>query len=133
MSAENPDDLFYCETHEWLRLDGGRATVGITRHAVDELSDLVHVDLPDEGDELAAGDAFGEIESVKAVSDLNAPVSGTVAEVNESLANDLERLKDDPYGQGWLIIIEGDADEMAAEAEKMMSAEDYAKHIGEDR
>lgn len=132
MSAEIPDDLWYSETHEWVRLDGGKATVGITLHAVEELSDLVHVDLPDEGDELAAGDTFGEIESVKAVSDLNAPVSGTIAEVNDDLSEDLERLKDDPYGDGWLVVIEGDADELAAETEKLMSAADYAKHIGTD-
>lgn len=101
----NPKDLKYTPTHEWVRLDGGTATVGITEHAAHALSDLVYLGLPAVGDKVAAGKSFGEIESVKAVSDLNAPVDGEVVEVNDALSDDLPTINHDPYGKGWLIKV----------------------------
>jgi len=101
----NPKDLKYTPTHEWVRLEGGTATVGITEHAAHALSDLVYLGLPSVGDKIAVGKSFGEIESVKAVSDLNAPVDGEVVEVNASLSDDLPTINHDPYGKGWLIKV----------------------------
>lgn len=101
----NPKDLKYTATHEWVRLDGATATVGITEHAAHALSDLVYLGLPAVGDKIAIGKSFGEIESVKAVSDLNAPVDGEVVEVNAALSDDLPTINNDPYGKGWLIKV----------------------------
>ena len=97
--------LRYAKTHEWLHVADGVGTIGITDFAVKELTDLVHVGLPNVGKQLAAGDIFGEVESVKAVSDLYAPVSGEVIEVNSNLPNDLDALSQDPFGRGWLMKI----------------------------
>ncbi|HLH69345.1 MAG TPA: glycine cleavage system protein GcvH [Candidatus Dormibacteraeota bacterium] len=99
-------ERYYTETHEWVTVDGGVATVGITDFAQAQLGDVVFIELPRVGRLLEAGDAFGVIESVKAASDLYCPVSGTVLEVNESLNDHPERVNQDPYGQGWLIRIE---------------------------
>ena len=99
----DPAALKYTTTHEWIHNDGDVATVGITDFAVKALTDLVYIDLPDVGRELGAGEAFGEVESVKAVSDLYVPATGTVIEVNESLPDDLDALSEDPYGRGWMI------------------------------
>ena len=101
----NPKDLKYTATHEWVRLEGGTATVGITEHAAHALSDLVYLGLPEVGAKITAGTSFGEIESVKAVSDLNAPVDGEVVEVNSALSDDLPTINHDPYGKGWLIKV----------------------------
>ena len=101
----NPKHLKYTATHEWVRLEGGTAIVGITEHAAHALSDLVYLGLPSVGDKVAAGKSFGEIESVKAVSYLNAPVDGEVVEVNSALSDDLPTINHDPYGKGWLIKI----------------------------
>jgi glycine cleavage system H protein len=98
-----PGELSYTKTHEWVRREGDIATVGITEHAQDELGDVVFVELPEEGATFSAGDSFGTIESVKAVSDLYAPVSGEVVEVNETLNDSPERVNEDPYGGGWMI------------------------------
>jgi glycine cleavage system H protein len=95
--------LKYQKTHEWVHVDGDTATIGITDFAVKELTDLVYIDLPDAGRNVSAGDTFGEVESVKAVSDLYAPVSGEVTDVNSALADDLAILSDDPYGKGWMV------------------------------
>lgn len=95
--------LKYAKTHEWLHLEGDIGTIGITDFAVKELTDLVYVGLPTVGKKFAKGDVFGEIESVKAVSDLYAPVSGEVIEVNSDLPNDLDALSQDAFGRGWLI------------------------------
>lgn len=95
--------LLYAESHEWALIEGDVCTVGITRFAVEQLTDIVYVELPDEGKEFGAGDAFGVIESVKAVSDLYAPVAGTVTEVNDTVADDPSLLSADPYEKGWLI------------------------------
>jgi len=96
-------NLKFTRSHEWLRLDGFTATVGITDFAVEALTDLVFVELPELGAVLAAGEIFGEVESVKAVSDLYAPVSGEVIEINTSLPDDLDALSEDPFGRGWMI------------------------------
>ena len=101
----NPSDLKYTETHEWVRLAGDTVTLGITEHAAHALSDLVFLGLPKKGDKVSAGKACGEIESVKAVSDINSPVDGEVLEVNSALADSLGDITSDPYGKGWLVKI----------------------------
>lgn len=101
-----PDDLAYSSDHEWIRADGGRAKVGITDYAQDALGDVVYVQLPEVGTSVSAGEAIAEVESTKSVSDIFAPVSGTIVEVNGDLADAPERLNDDPYGEGWMFVIE---------------------------
>lgn len=105
----NPEELLYAETHEWLHLaeqNGDKiATIGISAFAVEALTDLVYIQLPEVGQKVSVGESFGEVESVKAVSDLYSPIEGEVIEVNESLANDLEALSTDPYGKGWVAKI----------------------------
>lgn len=101
-----PDDLQYTRDHEWCRVQGNRATVGITDHAQDALGDIVYLELPAVGDEVKKGEAFGVVESTKAVSDLFAPVSGKVVEVNSPLADAPEAINEDPYEEGWMIQIE---------------------------
>lgn len=101
MSA--PSDLRYTRDHEWVRVDGDEATVGITQYAADQLGDIVFVELPDAGRDLAVAKAFGVVESVKAVSDLFAPLSGPVTGVNDALAGEPELVNSDPYGAGWMV------------------------------
>lgn len=101
-----PEDLRYSRDHEWVRVEGGRATIGITDYAQDALGDVVFVDLPEVGAAAAAGASISEVESTKSVSDIYAPVSGTIAEVNADLADAPERLNEDPYGEGWICVIE---------------------------
>jgi glycine cleavage system H protein len=103
--ADRPDDIQYTRTHEWVRVEGGVATVGITDFAVEHLGDLVFVDLPDDGAEVSAGDSVAEVESVKAVGEVYSPVSGEVIEVNADLAGDQSALASDPYGAGWLFKV----------------------------
>lgn len=98
-----PADLKYVKSHEWLRLEGDTATVGITDFAQSELGDVVYVDLPEAGRFLNAGDSFGSVESVKTVSDVYAPVAGEVIEVNAALGAQSELINEDPYGKGWMI------------------------------
>lgn len=100
-----PSDLKYTKSHEWVRVEGDVATIGITDFAQSELGDVVYVDLPTVGKALAVGDIFGSVESVKTVSDLYAPVPGEVVEVNSALANASENVNSDPYGDGWMIKI----------------------------
>ena len=100
-----PDDLRYSSDHEWVRLEDGKARVGITDYAQDALGDVVFVDLPEVGAAVAAGDSISEVESTKSVSDIYAPVAGTVAEVNTDLADAPERLNEDPYGEGWIFVL----------------------------
>ena len=107
-----PTDLQYTRDHEWVRLDGDVATVGITQYAADQLGDIVFVELPDVGRDLDAAKAFGVVESVKAVSDLYAPVAGEVVETNDGLAGSPELVNTDPYGAGWMIKVR-----LAADAE----------------
>lgn len=99
----DPNSLKYAKTHEWVSIEGDTATVGISDFAVKELTDLVFIDFPAIGAAFSAGDVFGEVESVKAVSDLYAPLAGEITEVNSSLENDLGVLSDDPFGKGWLV------------------------------
>jgi glycine cleavage system H protein len=101
----HPKHLRYATSHEWALSQGGTVTVGITSFAVDQLTDLVFVDLPRVGTSVRSGEAFGEVESVKAVAEINAPVSGQVVEVNAELPDHLDLLKEDPYGKGWMIKI----------------------------
>lgn len=101
-----PDDLRYTSDHEWARLEDGRVRVGITDYAQDSLGDVVFVQLPEPGTTVEAGAAMGEVESTKSVSDIYAPVSGTVVEVNGGLADAPQRLNEDPYGEGWICVVE---------------------------
>lgn len=120
---DTPDNLYYTEDHEWLRLDDGTATVGITDFAQSELGDIVFVEIEPEGSELGKNDIFGTVEAVKTVSELYMPVSGTIKAFNEELELAPERVNDDPYGDGWMVEIEL-ADE--SELEDLMDAEAYA-------
>lgn len=110
-----PDDLRYSSDHEWARVEDGRIRVGITDYAQDTLGDVVFVQAPDVGTKVGAGDSFGEVESTKSVSDIYAPVAGTIVEVNTDLADAPNRLNEDPYGEGWICVIEPD-DPAAVEA-----------------
>ncbi|HEY9729363.1 MAG TPA: glycine cleavage system protein GcvH [Chroococcales cyanobacterium] len=122
MTFEYPEDLKYLDTHEYVRLDGEIATLGITAFAVDQLGDIVFLELPEIGDALEKGESFGSIESVKAVEDLHAPVSGTVIERNDAIVDSPEAIGDDPYGEGWLVKVRLDDPDEPIEA---MSAEEY--------
>ena len=121
-----PADLKYTQDHEWIRIDGNVATVGITDYAQNELGDIVYVEIETEGEDLDKGETFGTVEAVKTVSDLFMPVSGKVIEFNELLADEPEVVNKDPYQKGWMIKIEM-ADK--AELEELLSAEDYKKMI----
>src|SRR3954451_18492090 len=103
--ANIPDDLHYSKDHEWVRVDSGIAIVGITDHAQNSLGDVVYVELPKVGDEFAANEPFGSVESVKAVSEVFSPVSGEIVEVNATLTDDPEKVNADPYGDGWMIRV----------------------------
>ncbi|ARV62064.1 glycine cleavage system protein H [Nostocales cyanobacterium HT-58-2] len=126
MSFEYPEDLRYLDTHEYVRLEGEIATIGITAFAVDQLGDIVFLEIPEIGDALTKGDSFGTIESVKAVEDLNSPVTGTVIERNEHLIESPEELVDDPYGEGWLLKVRvndpGDIDDV-------LTADEYRSQV----
>jgi glycine cleavage system H protein len=104
--VNTPPELKYTEEHEWARVNGGRVTVGITDYAQDALGDVVYVDLPATGTKVQAGQPFGEVESTKSVSDLYAPVSGTIVERNDALESAPELVNGDPYGEGWMVVIE---------------------------
>ena len=124
MSSKYPDDLRYSKEHEWVRADGSQATIGITSFAADELGDIVFVELPEPGSKVKQFGTFGVIESVKAVSDLYAPVSGEVSEVNETLRNRPELVNGDPYGEGWIAKVTlGDASEL----DSLMDAAAYGE------
>ena len=101
-----PDDLRYTSDHEWVRQEGGQVRIGITDYAQDALGDVVFVQLPEPGSKVEAGGSFSEVESTKSVSDIYAPVAGTVVEVNNELADAPQRLNEDPYGEGWICLIE---------------------------
>src|SRR5207253_5127096 len=119
--ANVPEDLHYSKDHEWVRVDGDQAIVGITDYAQDSLGDVVYVELPKAGDEFAANEAFGSVESVKAVSELFTPVSGEVVQANESLQDEPEKVNEDPYGDAWMIRVTtsspGEVDSHLAAAE----------------
>lgn len=122
-----PQNLKYSEDHEWLRIEGEVAYVGITDYAQHELGDIVYVDVDTEGEELEAKEAFGSIEAVKTVSDLCMPVAGKVLEVNGALEDNAASINSDPYGEGWIIKIEMSD---ASEVDGLMGAEAYTKYIG---
>ena len=125
-----PENLRYTNEHEWVRLDAdGIGVIGITEHAQDQLGDIVFVELPGPGDQVTQFEKFGEVESVKAVSDLFSPVSGEVVEVNAALADQPELLNGSPYGKGWLLRIRL---ANAAEMDKLMSAADYDRFVQEE-
>ena len=128
MSADYPEDLLYTEDHEWARVEGKVATVGITQFAVDKLGDVIQVDLPREGETVKQKDVFGSVESVKAVSDLFAPLSGKVLKVNSPLGDSPEYVNEEPYDGGWMVQIELSNPEEAA---KLMDAKSYASFIDE--
>lgn len=121
-----PTDLLYSEEHEWVRREGSDVRIGITDFAQSELGDIVFVELPEVGDELTAGEPFGSVESVKTVSELYAPISGKVVEVNEELEDSPEFVNDSPYEQAWMIVVEPSDD---AELDNLLSAEQYEAHI----
>ena len=127
--ANVPEDLHYSKDHEWVRVEGDVAVVGITDYAQNSLGDVVYVELPKVGEEFAANESFGSVESVKAVSEVFSPVSGKVAEVNESLNDEPEKVNGDPYGEGWMIKVRmsspGEVDSLltAAEYEDFTKAE----------
>jgi glycine cleavage system H protein len=118
----HPEDLRYAASHEWVRVDGDRATVGITDFAQHELGDVVYLELPEKGRTFRAGAVFGTVESVKAVSDLYAPVSGEVVEVNEPLADAPEGVNNSPYDTGWMIVLRM---ENPAELDNLLDAAAY--------
>jgi len=123
-----PEDLKYTKEHEWARLKGGRVTVGVTDFAQDQLGDVVYVELPAVGDEVKKGESFGVVESTKAVSELFAPISGKVVEVNDPLVEAPETVNDDPYEEGWMIAIEPtDPKELA----ELLDVKAYAAFVAE--
>jgi glycine cleavage system H protein len=117
-----PEDLRYSEEHEWARLEAGGVRIGITDYAQDALGDVVFVDLPQVGTAVALGAPFSAIESTKSVSDIYAPVAGTIAEVNTDLGDAPERVNEDPYGEGWLCLIEPDD---ASQLDRLLDAAGY--------
>jgi glycine cleavage system H protein len=125
----DPKTLRYAPTHEWVSLDGDIATIGISQFAIDQLTDLIVIDLPAPGSRLTAGKSFGEIESVKAVSDLYAPVGGEVVEVNSAVAGDVQRLAKEPYGGGWLIKVRVD-DPAAVDA--LLDRDAYERKVADE-
>ena len=128
MSGENPSDLKYTREHEWVRVDGSTATVGITRFAVEQLGDITMVDLPKEGEAVKKNDVIGTVESVKAVSDIYSPVSGKIAKVNTPLTDSPEYLSDEPYDDGWMVQIEIST---PAELDELMDAAAYEAFLRE--
>lgn len=125
-----PEDLKYTREHEWARQKGKRVVVGITEFAQDQLGDIVYVELPSVGDEVKKGEAFGVVESTKAVSDLFAPVSGKVVEVNDPLTDAPETINEDPYEEGWMIQVEvSDAKDL----DDLLTAKAYAKFVEEEQ
>ena len=125
--ANIPDDLHYSKDHEWVRVEGNTAVVGVTDYAQDSLGDVVYVELPKVGDEFAANESFGSVESVKAVSEVFSPVSGEITGINEMLADAPEKVNQDPYGEGWMIRVQmskpGEVDSLLTAAEY----EDFTK------
>jgi glycine cleavage system H protein len=127
MESAPPNDRTYLETHEWHKADGDTVTIGITQIAADELTDITYVALPVVGTQVTAGQRWGEVESVKATSDLYSGVSGTVTEVNEQLANNPGLVNNDPYGMGWMIKVRATSPD---DAKKLLPAGEYLKKTG---
>lgn len=131
MSTNIPKKLLYTSDHEWVLIEDGIATIGITHHAQDQLGDIVYLgDLPEEGDNVAQGDTIGVVESVKATSDIYGPLTGSVTEVNSDLVESPELINSDPYGEGWIIKIEiGDQDEV----KELLDADAYEELLDNER
>ena len=126
--SNTPQELKYSKEHEWVRVDGNKAYIGITDFAQDELGDIVFVELPEAGSTLTVNSTFGTVESVKTVSDLFAPVSGTVVEVNGELGDSPELVNSDPYGNGWMIVVEMSN---PADLNDLLDASAYEAHVSE--
>ncbi len=120
--ANIPDDLHYSKDHEWVRVEGNVAVIGITDYAQDSLGDVVYVELPKVGDDFAANESFGSVESVKAVSEVFNPVSGEIVGINDTLADAPEKVNTDPYGEGWMIRVQMSN---AGEVDSMLTAAEY--------
>jgi len=120
--ANVPEDLHYSKDHEWVRVDGNIAIVGITDYAQDSLGDVVYVELPKAGERFAANESFGSVESVKAVSEVFSPVSGEIEEANDSLTDEPEKVNTDPYGDGWMIRVKMSA---SGEVDSLLTAAEY--------
>ncbi|HKP85661.1 MAG TPA: glycine cleavage system protein GcvH [Blastocatellia bacterium] len=127
--ANTPDDLSYTKDHEWVRVKGDEATVGITDHAQNQLGDVVYVELPKVGDKFEASEPFGSVESVKAVSEIYMPLTGTVSAVNDSLNDSPEKVNEDPYGDGWMIRIKI---ANPSQVDGLLSAIEYEDYIKEE-
>jgi glycine cleavage system H protein len=123
-----PADLKYTKDHEWLKIDGDMATIGVTDFAQKELGDIVFVEVDTEGEALSAGDVFGTVEAVKTVSDLFMPLAGTVDSFNQNLEDSPEVVNQDPYGEGWMVKIKIDAN---TDTSELLSADEYRRVIGE--
>jgi glycine cleavage system H protein len=128
MANNIPEHLHYSKDHEWVEIEDGVATIGITDYAQHSLGDVVYVELPSEGDTFDAHESFGSVESVKAVSELFTPVAGEVIEANDDLNDTPEAVNDDPYGQAWMVRIKMDN---PGEADAMLSAEEYEEYLSE--
>lgn len=126
MSLEYPSDLKYLDSHEYVRLDGDIATIGISSFAVDQLGDIVFLELPEVGDAVTKGETFGSVESVKAVEDLYSAVTGTVIERNDAIVESPEQVASDPYGEGWLLKVRVDD---RSEADDALSADEYRAQV----
>jgi len=125
----NPDELRYHKEHTWVKVSGNKATIGITEYAQDALGDIVYIDLPEVDVDVEANSEFGEIESTKATSSLITPISGRVIEVNEDLSETPETINEDPYGKGWIAVLEI---EDMSEIDDLMDASEYAKYVEEE-
>lgn len=130
MTYQLPEDFYYSKDHEWAQVDENIVTIGITEFAQEQLGEVVYVELPEEGAKVSQGESFGVVESVKAASDLYAPVSGTVIEVNATLLDDPSSLNDDPMNDGWLIRIEMDSEKELA---NLIRVPEYKKLIAEKK
>jgi glycine cleavage system H protein len=132
--SEIPGDLKFLKSHEWARVEGdGKITVGISDHAQGLLGDLVYVDLPSVGDRIDAGNACAVVESVKAASDVYAPISGTVTAVNAALVDKPETINEDAYGEGWLFVVDAeDNDQISDQLNELLAPDDYAELLEED-
>jgi glycine cleavage system H protein len=122
-----PEELQYTKSHEWVRNEGDTATIGITDHAQEELGDIVYIELPEQGATFEAGESFGTVESVKAVSDLYTPVGGEVVEVNEALEDSPEKINEDPYGEGWMVKLR-----ISGEGTGLLSPDEYQQVLEQE-
>lgn len=121
-----PDDIRYTKEHEWVKIEDKKATIGLTDHAQNELTDIIFVELPEVNKKVKKGDVIGAVESVKSVAEIFSPVSGQIAEVDQELENSPDKINKDPYGEGWIVVLTMDDPN---EANDLLSPEDYAKFV----